>query len=702
MTTYNTGNPIGSTDPKDLYDNAQNLDALVNSTTDLSHADRLAVQRKTWHGMEVEFDAAQAERAGEFAQFLADSAYQDLGVYGAGIEVTRYNQVFLKDGEFYRAAASLGLPYTTTGLWASESGSFVGVGDAVLRQDLAEPGGSALVGFQQAGVGAVARSSQDKLRETVSITDFGAVGDGVTSDQDSVADAIASGFESVLVNDNGKFLVTSLTNPRGVELDGHGHIVKAITGGLQKLNSYSDKSQHVFGREYLAAFHNLLIAQSTSPTRKPIMVFSGDSTTEGAAVSADYQIHALLKTAAENSGLQTAYGINSINAGHSGWHTEMWRQWAIAPDMALNPDLYVIRWGINDPGYYSYDINNGPALDAGQSAPGRRTVDDFLTSLRAGLATIRASRSVASLSIVLMSPNSTADTPNGRDELWYEQIIPGIKQAARDFQCCFIDTYAYLRDSRPAAGVWMDDPMPGGGRGIHPLNVMNTWIAGLMADVIFPSGLKQKIGRTNLRSIGGAEDIGDATRPPSSYPYGITLSRANNANFPFDGQLQTVRWQDEVVVQHCYPYKDESTSSFAVRIGRAIALGAEPAGWDAWIYVGGTGLSESTGNVVPTANYALPAAGQMRAAKTGSMTVVEGYITKSTPSVIPADTHVATLPVGYRPVREAIYTLVQCWDGSGWESVRAVIGQDGSIATRQATTLGIVRIYINATFSQLA
>lgn len=147
MTTYNTGNPVGSTDPKDLYDNAQNLDALVNSTTEMSHADRLAVQRKTWHGMENQFDAAQAERAGEFAQFLADSAYQDIGVYGAGIEVTRYNQVFLKDGEFYRPAASLGLPYTTTGMWASESGSFVGVGDAVLRQDLAASSGSALVGY---------------------------------------------------------------------------------------------------------------------------------------------------------------------------------------------------------------------------------------------------------------------------------------------------------------------------------------------------------------------------------------------------------------------------------------------------------------------------------------------------------------------------------------------------------------------------
>lgn len=31
MTTYRTGNPIGSKDPRDLYDNAENLDRAVNS-----------------------------------------------------------------------------------------------------------------------------------------------------------------------------------------------------------------------------------------------------------------------------------------------------------------------------------------------------------------------------------------------------------------------------------------------------------------------------------------------------------------------------------------------------------------------------------------------------------------------------------------------------------------------------------------------
>jgi hypothetical protein len=38
------------------------------------------------------------------------------------------------------------------------------------------------IDFLQAGVGAVVRNAQDKARETVSVTDFGAVGDGVTDD----------------------------------------------------------------------------------------------------------------------------------------------------------------------------------------------------------------------------------------------------------------------------------------------------------------------------------------------------------------------------------------------------------------------------------------------------------------------------------------------------------------------------------------
>lgn len=44
------------------------------------------------------------------------------------------------------------------------------------------PGGASLVGFQQSGVGAAARTVQTKLRDSISVRDFGAVGDGATDD----------------------------------------------------------------------------------------------------------------------------------------------------------------------------------------------------------------------------------------------------------------------------------------------------------------------------------------------------------------------------------------------------------------------------------------------------------------------------------------------------------------------------------------
>lgn len=61
--------------------------------------------------------------------------------------------------------------------------------DAGLRADLAASGGSALVGFLQAGTGAVSRTVQSKLRERFHVDDFGAVGDGVTDDTAAILTA---------------------------------------------------------------------------------------------------------------------------------------------------------------------------------------------------------------------------------------------------------------------------------------------------------------------------------------------------------------------------------------------------------------------------------------------------------------------------------------------------------------------------------
>lgn len=55
MTTHNTGNPVPSAAVKDLYDNAENLDAAINGTG-LNWTDRLGVVRESWAGFKVVFD----------------------------------------------------------------------------------------------------------------------------------------------------------------------------------------------------------------------------------------------------------------------------------------------------------------------------------------------------------------------------------------------------------------------------------------------------------------------------------------------------------------------------------------------------------------------------------------------------------------------------------------------------------------------
>jgi hypothetical protein len=52
MTTYNTGNPIGSAAAQDLYDNAQNFDHLSADRVNETWPDRLGIPRLTWYGME--------------------------------------------------------------------------------------------------------------------------------------------------------------------------------------------------------------------------------------------------------------------------------------------------------------------------------------------------------------------------------------------------------------------------------------------------------------------------------------------------------------------------------------------------------------------------------------------------------------------------------------------------------------------------
>lgn len=97
------------------------------------------------------------------------------------------------DGDWYywegalpKVIPAASSPSSTGGI---AEGAWRPVGDITLRGDLATSNGASLVGFIQGGTGAAPRSSQDKMRETVSFADFGAIGDGVVDDSDALQNA---------------------------------------------------------------------------------------------------------------------------------------------------------------------------------------------------------------------------------------------------------------------------------------------------------------------------------------------------------------------------------------------------------------------------------------------------------------------------------------------------------------------------------
>lgn len=173
MTIHATMNPVGSTNPKDLIDNAQNLDYLSVGPL-LSYPDRRGVYRLSWAGIEAAFAAAQAARAAEYSaeklardtEFSEDQGLradefqvaQDLReiqfnkqldasgfenpalayVEGAQLQVDRVTQLVVRSGILYSVRRPASFPYILTGTWATDSTHLVVRADQSLRQDLAD------------------------------------------------------------------------------------------------------------------------------------------------------------------------------------------------------------------------------------------------------------------------------------------------------------------------------------------------------------------------------------------------------------------------------------------------------------------------------------------------------------------------------------------------------------------------------------
>lgn len=263
MTTYNTGNPIGSTEVKDLYDDAQNFDTLSTTTTLESVPDRLGVPRMSLHGFEQE-----AKRRFESIKFQSPIPY------APGIEVTTSSLTVDYLGVIYYALPSA-LPFTT-GAWnpaqwspvqntypgrellvfddyASASaaaatlpdGQMVDVESTLLRYDI-ESG--SLVNERHttpfAIAGGFTRSAQSKLSELPSVKDFGGKGDGITDDSTS---AVLMGSEVGFVRfTRGAYLLNSVTIDFPIVFEDGAYVLTPSGQTTTITNTVSSTNQWIF------------------------------------------------------------------------------------------------------------------------------------------------------------------------------------------------------------------------------------------------------------------------------------------------------------------------------------------------------------------------------------------------------------------------------------------------------------------------
>lgn len=190
MTTYNTGNPLGSKDPRDLYDNAENFDTALNSPA-LTFVDRLGATKMTIAGFaSAAGDPTLAIQAANDAldeanraQSIADSVEAD----AASIALSASAQVIASiEDEVLRAEAaalaaenaadaaqlSAGVfPSTAAGLGATVNGEYFNVVSGIAAESFIlylNSAGSAVEQKRYPSSSAFVNLAPESIRDSIS------------------------------------------------------------------------------------------------------------------------------------------------------------------------------------------------------------------------------------------------------------------------------------------------------------------------------------------------------------------------------------------------------------------------------------------------------------------------------------------------------------------------------------------------------
>lgn len=154
-TRYNTGNPIESTDVRDMSDNAKNFDVAINTLNEAWN-DRFGVTRTSIEGA------------------VQGLSFFNVGTFAAGYTLTNSRQTLTYNGHEYSWAGTfqkvVAAGSTPTPLGA---GGWVDRSDVTLRSELAAPGGGDMTYWQHLNALSSSMTISSRLRKKIYASDYG-------------------------------------------------------------------------------------------------------------------------------------------------------------------------------------------------------------------------------------------------------------------------------------------------------------------------------------------------------------------------------------------------------------------------------------------------------------------------------------------------------------------------------------------------
>ena len=349
------------------------------------------------------------------------------------------------------------------------------------------------------------------------------------------------------------------TNTYGVTFTGAGRILVVTSGtGLIQYNWQYDLNKVTTNKLAVAAIQKKFSTQTSNST-----IISGDSQVAGQGiVDLNFRLDVNLSNYAQTRGFNPSF---VTNAGHSGKAINDWYNGTtgyLTTDIpALGggtpPDLYIIHgWTANSP---RPDTN----------APGN-SVATQISLLRQGLAYIRANYDQSVVGVIVTMGSPCSNTPLFSDEKWNEKLVRGYAQACYDYQCCFLNTYALIRDALRGPGTsLLFDTNYAWNAHIHPLEMTNAAICDALYDIIYPKGLNT-LSTSQFRNVPTTVRTPLSADLPNSYKIGQTWLAARVANgFPFDGAVLNHWVADGLgdLLQICAPNSSGSSQYLAYRVG---------------------------------------------------------------------------------------------------------------------------------------